>query len=179
MDHPLSGRCFPYRKKNPKILVIGHARHGKDTVAQMICDHFDLTFKSSSEAAAEIFIFERLKEKYDYKTFLECFEDRVNHRKEWHDLITDYNAKNPSRLAEEILEKNDMYVGMRSNLEVEACLYKGLFDIVLGVFDPRKPLESEDSFSINIWEKSHFIIPNAGSLADLEDRIKILKPIFV
>lgn len=56
---------------------------------------------------------------------------------------------------------------MRSNEELEACIEANLFDLVIGVYDPRKELESEDSFNINIWEKSHYILPNAGTKQDL------------
>lgn len=149
-----------------KILIIGHARHGKDTLAEMLRDRYGLRFKSSSLAAAEIFIFEELKDKYGYETFEECFADRVNHRAEWHDLICDFNKYDKTELAKHILENNEVYVGMRSNEEVECCLDDGLFDLVVGVFDPRKPLEHSDSFNIDIWEKSDLIIPNAGTLEE-------------
>ena len=42
------------------ILIIGHARHGKDTVAEFLEEIFGLTFMSSSQAAADIFIYEVL-----------------------------------------------------------------------------------------------------------------------
>jgi hypothetical protein len=31
----------------PKLLVIGHGRHGKDTVCEMLRDHYGYTFESS------------------------------------------------------------------------------------------------------------------------------------
>ncbi len=64
------------------ILIIGHGRHGKDTLAELIQVYTGFTFKSSSESAAEIFIYDALKEKYGYKSFIECYEDRHNHRAE-------------------------------------------------------------------------------------------------
>jgi hypothetical protein len=76
--------------KLPKLLIIGHARHGKDSMAEILQENFGLKFKSSSEAAAEIFIYDVLKGKYSYKTPQECFKDRVNHRAEWHQLICEY-----------------------------------------------------------------------------------------
>lgn len=141
-----------------KILIIGHARHGKDTVAQMISDNTGLTFESSSVAAAKIFLYDALKDKYGYSSFNECYEDRVNRRKEWHDLICEYNKEDKARLAKDILSINDMYVGMRSNEEVNKCLKDGIFDIVIGVFDPNKPLEPKESFDIDMFATSDFII---------------------
>jgi hypothetical protein len=154
-----------------RLLIIGHARHGKDTVAEMINENFGLTFKSSSQAAAEIFINEALKEKYGYESPEECFKDRVNHRAEWHDLICDYNRFDKALLAKGILETSDMYVGMRSDAEIEECLNQGLFDLIVGVYDPRKPHEPEDSFDINLFEKADLVIPNGSTLEDLEYRV--------
>lgn len=154
-----------------KLLIIGHARHGKDTVAEMIDDMFGLTFKSSSQAAADIFIYDELKDKYGYNTPEECFEDRVNHRAEWHDLIVDYNKEDKARLAKGILENADMYVGMRSSAEIDECLVQGLFDYVIGVYDPRKPHEPEDSFNIDLFAEADLIIPNGGSLGELESKV--------
>jgi glutaredoxin len=154
-----------------KLLIIGHGRHGKDTVAEMIRQHFGLEFESSSQAAADIFIYKTLKDKYGYKTSEECYEDRSNHRAEWHDLICDYNKADKARLAKAILENADVYVGMRSNAEVEECINQGLFTHIIGVYDPRRPLEPSDSFDINIWDKADIIIPNAGDLWTLRTKV--------
>ena len=154
-----------------KILILGHARHGKDTVAEMINEDFGLDFKSSSMACAEIFIYDALKDKYGYKTFEECYEDRMNHRAEWHDMICEYNKDDKARLAKKILEDNDMYVGMRSDDEVIESKRQSVFDLIIGVYDYRKPLESPDSFSINIWEHCDFVIPNGTTLEDLYWRV--------
>src|SRR5690606_30083610 len=100
-------------KHLPKLLVVGHMRHGKDTFAEILRDHYGLKFESSSQAAADIFIYEALKDKYGYKTSEECFEDRVNHRQEWYEMICEYNIEDRARLAKGILERADCYVGMR------------------------------------------------------------------
>lgn len=156
-----------------KLLIIGHARHGKDTVAEFINYHFGLDFKSSSQAASEIFIYNELREKYGYATPEECFEDRVNHRAEWHDMICEYNKDDKARLAKGILERADIYVGMRSSAEIKECIRQGLFDLVIGVYDPRKPHEPADSFDIDLFTDSDVIISNGGSLWDL--RVKVFK----
>lgn len=162
-----------------KLLIIGHARHGKDTVAEMLRDKFGYVFQSSSYAAAKIFLFDALKDKYGYTTFSECFEDRVNHRAEWHDLICEYNKTDKARLAMDIMEYSDIYVGMRSDTELQQCLRLGIFDMVIGVYNPREPLEPASSFDIDIWKHSDIIIPNSGTLQDLEQRILLLKNILI
>jgi adenosyl cobinamide kinase/adenosyl cobinamide phosphate guanylyltransferase len=77
------------KSKFPRLLVLGNARHGKDTFAEILRDNFGLKFISSSQAAADIFIYDELSEKYDYKTSEECYEDRSNHRAEWYNMICD------------------------------------------------------------------------------------------
>lgn len=151
----------------PKIVIIGHARHGKDTLARAFKALYNLSFTGSSEAASDLFIYNILKDKYGYKTSTECFEDRVNHRKEWYDLIVEYNKFDKARLAKDIMANSDMYVGMRSNEELEESLEQGVFDYVIGVYNPRLPLESTDSFNIDLWKQSDFVIPNAGKSIDL------------
>jgi hypothetical protein len=159
-----------------KLLIIGHARHGKDTVAEIIGQHFGLTYKASSQAAADIFIYDELKEKYGYETPEECFKDRMNHRAEWHDMICEYNKDDKARLAKGILEHADIYVGMRSSAEIKESIRQSLFDYVISVYDPRKPLEGKDSFDIDIWVDADIVIPNAGSLWDLRVKVhKIIK----
>jgi hypothetical protein len=117
----------------PKLLIIGHARHGKDSFAEIMRDEFGYTFQSSSQAAADIFLYDELKEKYGYKTSEECFEDRVNHRAEWKQMICDYNTGDKARLAKGILEQSDCYVGMRDWEEIDECMNQGLFDLIIWV----------------------------------------------
>ena len=156
-----------------KLLIIGHGRHGKDTVAEMLRQHTGMEFQSSSQAAADIFIYDELKDKYGYKTPEECFEDRSNHRKEWHDLICEYNKDDKARLAKDILKNVDIYVGMRSDAEIQECRKQKLFHYVIGVYDPREMAEGKDSFDIDLYKQSDFIIPNAEGLWDL--RVKVHK----
>jgi hypothetical protein len=160
-------------ERKHKLLIIGHMRHGKDTVAEMIEEFTGMSFKSSSEMAAEIFIYNKLKDKYDYSSFIECFEDRMNHRAEWHDLIKNYNNPDKAKLAKEILKHNDMYVGMRSQAEIDKCIEDSVFDMIIGVFDPDKPLEPKDSFDINLFASSDIIIPT-GDLKMVKEKVKKL-----
>jgi len=148
-----------------KLLVLGHGTHGKDTVAEMLRDRFGVSFVPSSYACAEKVLMPAFEERgTPYENVEECYADRHNHRGFWHDQIAAYNTPDKSKLCREILEQNNCYVGMRCDQEYAAS--KHLFDHVLWVYDPRKPLEGQDSFKINqtvdmiqIW--------NGGSLHDL------------
>jgi hypothetical protein len=155
----------------PRLLIIGSARHGKDTLAELLGENFDLKFKSSSQAASEIFIFDVLKDKYGYSTPEECFEDRVNHRAEWYDMICDYNVSDKARLAKGILERTDCYVGMRDKGEIDECLKQGLFDLIIWVdASKRLPLESPDSFNIDI-SCADIIIDNNGTFDEFKKKV--------
>ena len=144
-----------------KILIIGHARHGKDTVAEFLRDYYGYTFKSSSFAALEYVMYPVLKEKYGYLSMEECYEDRVNHRAEWKQMITDYNTPDKAKLCKEILADNSIYVGMRCEEELRACA--PLFDMVVWVDgSKRKPPESKESMTITL-DDGMYILDNNGT----------------
>jgi dephospho-CoA kinase len=133
-----------------KLLILGNARHGKDTLAELFQEHFGLTFMSSSQASADFFLYDQLKDKYGYNSPEECFNDRVNHRDEWYLAICDYNKDDRAKLAKEILKNSDCYVGMRDRAEINECMKQGLFDIIVWIdASDRLPLEPADSFDID------------------------------
>ena len=135
--------------KKIKLCIVGHCRHGKDSLAEILNEEFGYTFESSSQSAANIFLYVLLKDKYDYKTPEECFEDRVNHRQEWYEAICEYNKDDKARLAKGILERSDAYIGMRDREEIEECMRQGIFDLIIWV-DASERLPMEDASSFNI-----------------------------
>lgn len=157
--------------KNKKLLILAHMRSGKDTLAEILNKHFYLKFESSSMAALKIFIFDALKEQYGYKTLEECFNDRLNHRKEWYDLICDYNKEDKAKLAKKILEDSDCYVGMRDKNELDECIKQDLFSLIVWVdASERLPPESSESFKID-KSCADIIIDNNGTLEEFEKKV--------
>lgn len=155
----------------PKLLIIGNARHGKDSLTEILRDKFGLRFVSSSQAAADIFLYDLLKDKYGYNTPEECFEDRVNHRQEWYEAICEYNKDDKARLAKGILEIADCYVGMRDREEIEECLKQNLFDMIIWVdASERLPLEPPTSFNID-KSCADIIIENNGTYEEFEKKV--------
>lgn len=150
-----------------KVLIIGNARHGKDTLAEILNREFGIEFLSSSQAANEIFIFETLKDKYGYKNSEECFNDRVNHREEWYNLICDYNKDDRSKLAKDIINRSDCYVGMRDYDEFVKS--KDLFDIIIWVDASERLAKEIGSFNIDKKDVD-IIIENNGSLEEFEQK---------
>lgn len=161
-----------------KLLIIGHGRHGKDTVAELLAETIGLKFESSSLAAARIFLYDMLKEKYGYKTFDECYNDRSNHRQEWYEAILAYNTPDKIRLAKEILKDSDCYVGMREITEIQACRALGIIDLVIWVdASERCPLEPANSFNIT-KDLADIIIENNGTYEELKHKIINFSKIF-
>jgi len=154
-----------------RLCVIGHQRHGKDSLAEILNEEFGMKFKSSSQAAADIFIYNELKEKYGYKTPEECFEDRMNRRTEWYNLICGYNKDDRAKLAKGILKDADAYVGMRDRAEIDECLKQGLFDLIIWVdASGRLPQEDYNSFNIDT-SCADIVIENNGTFEEFKTKV--------
>jgi hypothetical protein len=186
------------RKRNPKIYITGHARHGKDTVAELLAKKTDMAFTSSSWICLNKFLYDKLKVKYGYTSKVECFEDRVNKRTEWFNAIARYNVPDGSKLSRLIFSQNDVYVGLRNVRELNACkrckvspyslkgimltIYQILFSryepFTYGVHDfviwvdatSRKPKESPESMSIQECD-SEYTINNNGTEEELSKEV--------
>lgn len=159
-----------------KVLVVGNARHGKDTVCEILRDEFGLTFISSSLFCAEIVCRPYMKEVFgkEYETIEACFEDRVNYRAGWYTAIQDFNRPDKARLAKMMLEKCQVYSGMRDWRELNACKNERVFDVIVWV-DRSMVLPPEDAGSMTIKQwMSDFTIDNNGTLEDLRRNVQIL-----
>jgi hypothetical protein len=151
----------------PKLLVIGHGRHGKDTVCEILRDDYGFSFESSSQFCSKLFIFDQLKDLYGYANEKDCYNDRHNHRTEWYDAICAYNVPNPARLGREIFKEHDIYCGLRNKKEYHAMRNTGVFDYAIWVDrSDHLPLEDESSMTLKQW-MADFTIDNNGTLDDL------------
>lgn len=176
MDSKLRYRNLNNEMQIMKILIIGHARHGKDTVGELFESIAGLKAISSSYILAREFLYDLMNTKYgqNYKTFEECYEDRHNFRKEWYDEITEYNKDDKARTAKLILNEAEIYVGMRNNDEVIECVNQNLFDLIIWV-DASERHWPENKSSFNITKNvADIIIENNGTLEDLEHKIERL-----
>jgi hypothetical protein len=155
-----------------KILILGHARHGKDELASILQKKYNLTFKSSSETCNELFIYETLRDKYNYTSKEECFEDRTNHRDEWKRLICDYNKDDKARLGKYIYERNDIYVGLRDFEEYEAIIKLGTVDVVIYVDAGKRMGYNDETMGIGIDDfRVNCVVDNNGTLEELEEKL--------
>jgi hypothetical protein len=172
------------RRGKPKLLVIGHARHGKDTLAEKICDKMDLVFTSSSVFVGQECVWEqwgrrrvwRQWGRRRYANFNDMFADRVNNRKTWADLISAYNTPDKTKTARTMFERGyDMYAGMRRRDEFNACRDAKLFDRVIWVDAlKRLPPESEDSMELSAHD-ADLCCDNNGLLKGMDSFVESLQ----
>lgn len=152
-----------------KLMIIGHARHGKDTVADLM----GLTYLSSSMVALEAFLFDELQTEYDYETLFDAYKDRGNHRAEWCGRIAAYCAEDKARLIRHAYETeaSDVYVGVRKRDELAAARREGLFDLAIWV-DASGRLPPEDNSAMDVTQDdADLVLNNDGSEAQLAERV--------
>lgn len=161
------------------IVVTGHKNHGKDTFCKRLVSQFIsiegtplLRWQCSSTFCGVKAVFPALKDRYGYRTFQECFNDRVNHRNEWYDLITAYNTPDLTRLGSELFAEYDIYAGLRSINELTALRNSGILDIVIFIdASKRLPLEDESSMTIKSSD-ADIIVDNNGTEEEFFNRIE-------
>lgn len=158
-----------------KLLITGHAEHGKDTVCEILVETFGLKFVSSSYFCMERAVIPWLAERgITYPTLEACYADRVNHRAHWYDAIADYNTPDKVRLGRELFEQYDIYCGLRNFDEFSAQRQQGLFDFSIWVEAfPRKLPEPVTSITIR-REDCDFVLDNNRALLDLTVRTQDL-----
>jgi hypothetical protein len=157
------------------LIIAGHARCGKDTVAERIFDMFGISFSSSSWMACQLFIFEALRHQFGYKTAEECFADRGNHRKLWFDLIVAYNTPKLDRLADNIFEQHPVYCGIRNKDELDVIIQNRKTIVLWVDGSERHPPESSESMTVT-EDYAQVLIDNNGDLKNLYKQIDRVIP---
>lgn len=159
---------------SPTYYIMGHGRHGKDTVAELLSRFLKISHLSSSAFACQRIVFPVLAAKYGYASAEDCYNDRHNHRAEWFDAIRAYGAGDPARFSRELFQVTPMYVGIRNAAEFQAARAAGLGDLAIWVdASKRCPPESAESCTV-LPEMADIIIDNNGSLFDLTNRVRAL-----
>lgn len=154
-----------------KIIVAGHARHGKD----LFCEYMNIKHVSSSLVALDKVIWPSVcstsvntawANKYDNKD--QCFNDRGNHRNKWYDLIINYNKPDKTRLMKEIFAISDVYCGLRNREEFMLGRDNGLFDLSVWI-DASEFVAPERPDSCTLLKHDcDIIITNNGTKKDLQ-----------
>jgi len=151
-------------------MIFGYGECGKDTAASLIGEQLDLTWESSSFFAANHFIFDSLKHINGYNSVEECFQDRRNHRAAWFNLIREYNEDNKAKLAQNIYETHDIYVGMRCREELrEVKRTVNPFCLWIDA-EERVGLECGGSCTVGI-DQADCIIQNNGTPEEFKEKL--------
>jgi hypothetical protein len=155
-----------------KIFVIGHGRHGKDTVGEVIRDMTGLTFESSSMFCAEHVVTPWLEKLgITYNSLEECYDDRINHRVEWYNAIRSFNQGDEARLSAAIFAEYDMYVGIRSRVEFLAA--KHLSDLSIWVEAGQRVPQVDPTCKI-LATDCDIILDNNGTKRELVEKTERL-----
>ena len=151
-----------------KLMIMGYKRHGKDTMCEYLRDKYGITFASSSEFACELFLFDKIKDQFGYKTPKEAFDDRGNHRQLWYEEIKAFNVEHGlDALGKLIYENNDAYCGIRDDEEFYALKEAKAFELAVWV-DASKRLPPEEGASNKLSkEDADVIIDNNGTEKEL------------
>lgn len=162
------------QQTKPKLMIMGYARHGKDTVCDILKSRYGFNFISSSFFCAERVLFPMLKERYGYADVQACYDDRSEHRAEWFDAIHEFNNPDLGKLGRAILREYDIYCGIRNAREFHALKNSGAFDVSIWVdASHRREPEPKDSCTVEPW-MADYILDNNGSVAELEFNLEIL-----
>jgi hypothetical protein len=160
-------------RHRPRILLLGHARHGKDTVADILEQYGFKCLASSTFALNKIMLPYFESQGIHYPTPEACFEDRVNNnnRAIWFREIENYNKPDWDRITKELLSDGyHVYVGMRS--KTEFIHSRKHYDFVLWVdASARLPLESSSSNEM-LFTDANIYIDNNGNLDDLKWNVR-------
>ena len=155
-----------------KVLICGHARHGKD----QFCDFLGVPYQSSSMQALDACIWDKIGWRYSSKEG--CFNDRMNCRAEWYNIITEYNTPDKTRLGRFIFERNDVYVGIRNRDEFYALKEAGVFDLSSWIdASARLPPEGDDSCTV-MKADCDIVVTNNGTLERLREKAQRLSILF-
>lgn len=158
----------------PKLLILGDARHGKDTVGDWFIRK-GYTFVSSSFFVCEKAVMPAFEAAgRSYNSVESCYADRDGRRQFWFDAIAAYNRPDRSRLGRELFALYDMYVGLRNHHELNALKLHKAYDLSVFVdASERCPPEPSSSMTIKPW-MADVIIDNNGTLEDLDNTLEVL-----
>lgn len=160
-----------------KLRINGYARHGKDTVADIVAREYGLVKPDASRIISRYLITSRLPKDWycapDGSSLLlseqveAAYQDRVNHRTGWYNFVSDMGAET---LCLEVMREGDIYCGERRRESFE--LTKGLFDASIWVDATGRGLGPEPTASCDLTAEGHdYILYNDGTEEELIDRV--------
>jgi hypothetical protein len=139
---------LPHR---PRFLIIGPGKAGKDALAKAMVQVAELTRAQSSSEYLMEFVYQEYitltGNSPHYGCARDFWNDRDKFRTLWKDAMVKYNQPNADKLAREILERNQIYTGLRTRREYDACANSMLFDLIIWVKRDSAPFD--ESLELN------------------------------
>jgi hypothetical protein len=157
-----------------KILVLGHAEHGKTTFAQMLAERLGCSHIASSRAALGA-IWPALSVATGIQDKEQAYRERGAHRALWKALIRLFNETDRTALTKRILRDYDIYDGMRDLDEYYHS--KEFFDFIFFVDAFGRNAPKDMSMAIPFDPRRMVKVDNRGDkrqLAKLADDAKYL-----
>lgn len=153
------------------LLIIGHKGSGKTHIGKLLAAKLGVSFTDSSTYCFNHVVYPVLKDLYGYTSPAECMAEKDMRRKDWFDLISEYNAV-PDRLTLEILAHHQIYVGMRNRREFEGS--KHHFDYIIWIDAAgRVGPESPESMELR-KEDADIILGNSGPKKHIDSTLNAL-----
>lgn len=151
--------------RGPRILVLGHGGHGKGTFCALLREATGLVSASSSEVAAPHILpalnaARRATGRLRYPNWEQAHASRAMHRELWKELIELYNTPDKTALAVELLQRANVYDGMRAASEYQATRH--LFDITVWVDAKRRFSRPDPSLEIEQPREAFYVDNNEG-----------------
>lgn len=144
-----------------KLVIIGHAGHGKTTVSKVMAKLYNYRLKDPTDFIAEHIM---VKNGY-YRNFYDALYYKDSEREKWFKAVETYNLSDNTRLVSNIFEHSDIYAGIRKYEELED-VKKKFNPIVIWVENKNVKPEPETSCTVKI-EQADFVINNPGTLNEL------------
>lgn len=159
-----------------KLFITGYGRSGKDYAAEVIAGKLGLSFESSSMFCIRYFLFDRLQREFGFNTPEEVYKNRHQPgMREWlYQHISDINKEDLTTISTAIFQKHEIYVGIRSAVELEAAKKKWP-DLLIIWIDAEGRIEPESSNSCTVTkDQADIIIENKNSIEEFEDKLRRL-----
>ena len=183
---------MPTRVNNKlNFMVCGHAGHGKDYAADLICKFMNIEKRDSSRTMIEttfVDVFPRyLQEKFPEHTrgarealrkwgrvgaINYLYDNRNYYRAELKQSIIDWIGTDLARLGRHIFTNANIYVGIRRSCEFEAIKKEGLFD--LSIFIDRGLHKAPEPTCEITAQMCDITIDNNGTKEQLREKTALL-----
>jgi len=155
-----------------KVAISGRGKAGKTTASKMLAEISGLRYMCSTSQALSKVVFEKMIEKgHNFESVEECWGERASHRKEWGEIIKEYNQPDGVTLYTDMSAENDIFDGIRRSEELAACSDFGLVDVVIWIERDAAPDDVSLTYGMDACD---IIIYNNSTLEELRDKLLLL-----